>query len=125
MTGMGCFDPSSQTNFLIRIFAVETKNLFANLTSAQSGEAFLTLFDKANGKIERIVSHGHASPAGFWYDQEEDEWVAVLRGTATLEFAGGEQVELKAGDYLTIARHVRHRVARTSDETVWLAVHLR
>ncbi len=44
-----------------------------------------------------------ASPAGFWYDQDEDEWVVVLRGTATLEFAGGEQVELKAGDYLTIA----------------------
>ena len=104
---------------------METKNLFANLSSAQSGEEFLTLFDNANVKIERVVSHAHASPAGFWYDQEGDEWVAVLRGTAILEFAGGEQVELKAGDYLTIARHVQHRVARTSEETVWLAVHLR
>ena len=104
---------------------MEIKNLFANLTSAQSGEEFLTLFDNANGKIERIVSHAHASPAGFWYDQEEDEWVVVLRGTATLEFASGEQVELKAGDYLTIARHVQHRVARTSEATIWLAVHLR
>jgi len=104
---------------------VEIKNLFVSLTSAQSGEEFLTLFDNANVQIERIVSHAHASPAGFWYDQEEDEWVAVLRGTATLEFASGEQVELKAGDYLTIARHVQHRVARTSEETVWLAVHIR
>ena len=104
---------------------MELRNLFANLSSAQSGEEFLTLFENAHGKIERIVSHVHASPAGFWYDQEEDEWVAVLRGTATLEFASGEQVELKAGDYLTIARHVQHRVARTSEQTVWLAVHLR
>ena len=104
---------------------MEIKNLFANLSSAQSGEEFLTLFDNANSKIERIVSHAHASPAGFWYDQEEDEWVAVLRGTATLEFASGEQVELKAGDYLTIGRHVQHRVAGTSEKTVWLAVHLR
>ncbi len=104
---------------------MEPKNLFANLSSANSGEEFLTLFDNANSKIERIVSHAHTSPADCWYDQEEDEWVAVLRGTAILEFAGGEQVELKAGDYLTIARHVRHRVARTSEETVWLAVHLR
>ncbi len=104
---------------------MEIKNLFANLSSADSGEEFLTLFDNAHGKIERIVSHAHTSSADCWYDQEEDEWVAVLRGTATLEFASGEQVELKAGDYLTIARHVRHRVARTSEETVWLAVHLR
>ena len=104
---------------------MEIKNLFANLSSAQSGEEFLTLFDNANVKIERIVSHAHASPAGFWYDQDEDEWLVVLRGTATLEFAGGEQVELKAGDYLTIGRHVQHRVARTSEKTVWLAVHLR
>jgi len=104
---------------------VETKNLFANLANAQRGEEFLTLFDNANVKIERIVSHAHPSPAGFWYDQDEDEWVVVLRGSATLEFAGGEQVELRAGDYLTIGRHVQHRVARTSEETVWLAVHLR
>ena len=100
-------------------------NLFANLANAQSGEEFLTLFDNTNVKIERIVSHAHPSPAGFWYDQDEDEWLVVLRGSATLEFIGGEQVELKAGDYLTIDRHVQHRVARTSDETVWLAVHLR
>jgi cupin 2 domain-containing protein len=104
---------------------MDVKNLFANLTNATTREEFLTLFDNANVKIERIVSHACASPAGFWYDQEEDEWVAVLRGTATLEFASGEQVELKAGDYLTIARHVQHRVARTSDETVWLAVYIR
>lgn len=104
---------------------MEPKNLFANLSSAETGESFQTLFDNANVKIERIVSHAHASPAGFWYDQDEDEWLAVLRGAATLEFAGGEQVELKAGDFLTIARHVQHRVARTSEETVWLAVHLR
>ena len=102
---------------------METKNLLANLTSPQSGEEFLTLFNNANVKIERIVSHAHASPAGFWYDQDEDEWVVVLRGSATLEFAGGEQVELNVGDYLTIGCHVQHRVARTSEETVWLAVH--
>ena len=104
---------------------MEPKNLFANLANAQSGEEFLTLCDNANVKIERIVSHAHTSPAGFWYDQDEDEWLAVLRGAATLEFAGGERVELKAGDYLTIGRHVQHRVVSTSEETVWLAVHLR
>ena len=42
---------------------------------------------------------------------------------ATLEFADGERVELNEGDSLTIPRHVRHRVAQTSEETIWLAVH--
>jgi cupin 2 domain-containing protein len=51
--------------------------------------------------------------------------VIVMRGSATLEFAGGEIVQMKAGDYLEIARHVRHRVARTDSETVWLAVHVK
>ena len=101
------------------------KNLFANITDANCGEESLTLFENANGKIERIVSHAHSSPADFWYDQEEDEWVTVLRGTAILEFAGGERVELHAGDYLTIPRHVKHRVAQTSEETIWLAIHIR
>jgi len=104
---------------------MDVKNLFAKPEHAKSGEEFLTLFENTNAKIERIVSHSHSSPAGFWYDQAEDEWVVVLSGTATLEFAAGERVELRAGDYLTIARHVKHRVAHTSADTVWLAVHLR
>jgi cupin 2 domain-containing protein len=104
---------------------MDVKNLFTNLAIVKGGEEFMTLFENTNGKIEEIVSHAHSSPAGFWYDQAEDEWVVVLRGTATLEFAAGEQVELTAGDYLTIPRHVKHRVARTSEQTIWLAVHLK
>jgi cupin 2 domain-containing protein len=104
---------------------VDVKNLFANIAGAKSGEEFLTLLENPNVKIERIVSRAHASPPDFWYDQEKDEWLVVLRGTATLEFADGAQLQLHQGDYLTIPRHVKHRVARTTEETIWLAVHLR
>lgn len=104
---------------------MDVKNLFANITVAKSGEEFLTVCENANARIERIVSQAHLSPADFWYDQEEDEWVTVLRGTATLEFAGGERVELHEGDFLTIPRHVKHRVAQTTAVTIWLAVHLK
>ena len=104
---------------------MDVKNLFASLNTSNGGEEFLTLFENTNAKIERIISHAHSSPPGFWYEQEQDEWVAVLRGKATLEFSGGEQVDLTEGDYLTIPRHVKHRVARTSEETIWLAIHLR
>lgn len=101
------------------------KNIFASARVAAGAEAVLTLFENASVKIEKIVSHRHSSPADFWYDQPGDEWVIVLRGSATLEFADGNAVDLAAGDYLEIARHVRHRVARTDDETIWLAVHLK
>ena len=102
---------------------IEVKNIFADLPEQIPAEEFLRLFQSGSTTIERIVSHSHCSPPDFWYDQPQDEWVIVLRGHATLDFAAGESVELKAGDYLTIPRHVRHRVARTSEETIWLAVH--
>lgn len=104
---------------------MKVKNLFANPGRGTVGEELLTLFESANVKIERIVSHSSPSPTGFWYDQDDDEWVIVLRGTAILEFADGKQVELREGDYLTLARHVKHRVARTDAETIWLAVYIR
>ena len=105
--------------------AVTVRNIFADRAQASDGEDFLTLFENSSVKIEKIVSHSHSSPAGFWYDQPGDEWVIVLRGTAALEFAEGEIVEMTEGDYVIIPRSVRHRVARTGEDTVWLAVHLK
>jgi cupin 2 domain-containing protein len=104
---------------------VTVKNVFSQTTASAAGEEFLTLLENSGVKIERIVSHSDASPEGFWYDQDGDEWVMMLTGSATLEFAGGEVIEMGAGDYLTIPRHLKHRVARTSQETIWLAVHLK
>lgn len=101
------------------------KNLFANLTPGVDDESMVTLFENNVAKVERIVSHSHSSPAGYWYDQADDEWVIVLRGSATLELVSGEMVEMNAGDFLTIPRHFKHRVARTSAETIWLAVHVK
>lgn len=73
-------------------------------------------------RIERIVSNGHASPEGFWYDQMEHEWVLLLEGDAEVEFADGERVHLTRGDTLNLPAHTRHRVAFTSRPAVWLAV---
>lgn len=104
---------------------VTVQNIFRDGQATAGEEQFVTLCENASVKIERIVSHAYSSPENFWYDQDEDEWVMVLRGGATLEFAGGEMVELKSGDYLTIPRHLKHRVARTGEETIWLAVHIK
>ena len=56
-------------------------------------------------RIERIVSQGHASPEGFWYDQDEPEWVALLQGAAELEFEDGRRHSMGAGDWLAIPAH--------------------
>lgn len=105
--------------------ATRMHNLFDALPPAGAGEEFVTLFENRAVKIERIVSHGCQSPEGFWYDQAQDEWVIVLRGQATLEFAGGELVHMNPGDHVAIPKHRKHRVARTEGQTIWLAVHCR
>lgn len=76
-------------------------------------------------QIERIVSRGHESPAGFWYDQPRAEWVTVVSGAARLEFREPDEVlEMKPGDHVLIAAHRPHRVQWTSPDepTTWLAV---
>ena len=77
-----------------------------------------------NVRIERIVSEGQASPLNFWYDQNENEWVLLIQGEASIEFASGEIRTMIAGDYLLIPAHIKHRVKSTStqDQTIWLAI---
>ena len=100
-------------------------NCLADLPARLPEELFTVLLEAGDVRIERIVSQGHASPEGFWYDQERHEWVLILRGAARLRFEGEDSVEMKAGDCLNIPAHTRHRVDwTTSDEqTIWLAVH--
>jgi len=104
---------------------ITIRNIFTGASAPPGFEESLTLFENAQVRVERIVSNAHSSPAGFWYDQPEDEWVMVLRGQARLEFAGGESVAMRAGDHVTIARHARHRVGETDAETIWLAMHVK
>ena len=79
-------------------------------------------------RIERIVSHGQASPPGFWYDQDEDEWVMLLEGEATLRLDGDAPLlRLMPGMHVHLPAHLRHRVESTAADrrTVWLAVFYR
>lgn len=97
-------------------------NLLAPIPDASAAEVVTALVTRAGLRFERIVSHGQASPEGFWYDQAEHEFVFLVQGHAELELADGNVVALRPGDWLEIEAHVRHRVRSTApnEPTVWL-----
>ncbi|MBE9562875.1 MAG: cupin domain-containing protein [Proteobacteria bacterium] len=96
-------------------------NIFADIPK-QLPEELTSILVNSNGvRIERIVSQGHKS--NFWYDQIENEWVIVLKGSARLKFELDNKIIcLDAGDFIDIKAHVKHRVEWTSAEVIWLAV---
>ena len=102
------------------------ENLFADIPDRLPKEQIQTILDKPNVRIERIISLGHSSPEGGWYDQERHEFVVLLQGAARLKFDGDDQaVTTTPGSFVDIAAHRRHRVEWTdaNQPTVWLAFH--
>jgi cupin 2 domain-containing protein len=106
--------------------AISSGNLFEAAPEDMREELVACLVETRHLRIERIVSLGHASPPGFWYDQPWAEWVVVSAGSAGLRFEGESKVRvLSTGDYILIPARVKHRVEWTSNDhaTIWLAVH--
>lgn len=106
---------------------MKADNLFASIPADLESEVFEEIARSQTVRIERIVSKGHSSPATGWYDQDENEWVIVLEGSAVLVFENGNRFDLTAGDYLNIPAHTKHKVAWTDPNalTIWLAVFYR
>lgn len=102
---------------------MKVESIYANIEEVGEEEQFNLLLKSPNCRIDRIVSSGHSSPEGFWYDQENDEFVLLIQGEATLEFED-RMVSLKAGDYLYIPKNCKHRLEKTSIDPVciWLCV---
>jgi cupin 2 domain-containing protein len=89
--------------------------------SPQSGETFTTLLEHKNIKINRIVSSSELVPVE--YMQEDDEWLVLLEGEATLLIENKEKV-LTKGETLFIPAKVPHTVLKTNNDTIWLTVHI-
>ena len=101
-------------------------NIFSNIPKHIPQEIFEEIITAENIKIERIISKGHATPDDKWYDQDKNEWVILLKGSAGLLFEGeGNPTTLHPGDYILIPAHMKHRVEWTdeTEETIWLAIH--
>ena len=103
-------------------------NLFAALPGRRPDELVTELLAAPGLRVERIVSTGQASPPGVWYDQEWNEWVVLLSGSARLRLEGEPSARAMApGDFINIPAHRRHRVEATDprEPTIWLAIHYR
>ncbi|WP_240312024.1 cupin [Teredinibacter turnerae] len=109
------------------------KNVLADVPTSLPDEVFQDLIRSENLRVERILSRGHRSPADGWYDQDENEWVLVLQGSARLAFCTGSDetiersISLQVGDSLLIPAHQKHRVSWTdpNETTIWLAIFYR
>jgi cupin 2 domain-containing protein len=100
-------------------------NLLDDLPIQATEEVFTELLSRPGIRIERIVSNGQSTPVDAPYDQDHDEWVLLLRGSASLWLDGDSERDLRPGDHVLIPAHRIHRVMRTAgnEPTVWLAIH--
>jgi len=99
-----------------------------NIPAELPEEVFEDIIKTSSVRIERIVSRGHTTPSDEWYDQDEHEWVLVVKGEARIRFDENcREVHLRDGDYINIPAHQRHQVSWTAPdtETIWLAVFYR
>ena len=106
---------------------VDAGSLLAGLPDAAADEQADALLARSGVRLLRIVSTGQATPDGDWYDQDEDEWVVVIAGSAELLVEGEAAPRtLGPGGWIYLPAHCRHRVVATNaaTPTVWLALHL-
>ena len=103
------------------------KNIFEGVPeNLELSEEFIDkIINTENLIIKRIISKGHKSPKGEWYDQDKNESVLLIKGSARLAYEDGEKISLKEGDHINIPAHTKHRLDWTDPEqdTVWLLVY--
>lgn len=100
-------------------------NIFDPPADTGEHEIFTTIFKSDKIEITKIDGLRAFNKPGKWYDQEDDEWVILLQGKATLEFQNDESIQLNSGDYIFIEAHKPHRIKQSSNKPncLWLAIH--
>ena len=108
---------------------MQAKNILstAQVPFVTDQEYFETLCSDQNLRVERIVSKGQVTPPDVWYDQDDNEWVMLIQGKASMEFEQGEMLHLGPGDYIFLLEVLNHRVIYTSKTPpcIWLAIHFK
>ena len=95
---------------------------FVDVPAAAPGtERFDVLLRSRGVTLERIVSSG--SHPAQQYCQAQDEWVMLVQGSAEMRI-DGLPVQLQAGQFLMLPKNTLHEVVSTSENAVWLALHV-
>jgi cupin 2 domain-containing protein len=58
---------------------VKVTNIFGNIPENLPQELIEIITESREVRIERIVSRGHSSPPGYWYDQKNNEFVLLIK----------------------------------------------
>src|SRR3989442_15264586 len=86
-------------------------NLFSGFASGSTAELVDVLVQTGRCRLERIVSTGHATSPNEWYDQDTNEGVALLRGSAGRRLEDNDAVVvMRPVDHLLIPAHRPHRL---------------
>jgi cupin 2 domain-containing protein len=102
-----------------------TDNILSGIPEALPQELEQLLLENEHLSIRRILSKGHSAPAQGWYEQQDNEWVLVLKGEGIIEFTDHSERHMQEGDYCYIPALKKHRVKWTPEQevTIWLAIH--
>jgi len=102
-----------------------TDNILSGIPEALPQELEQLLLENEHLSIRRILSKGHSAPAQGWYEQQDNEWVLVLKGEGIIEFTDHSERHMQEGDYSYIPALKKHRVKWTPEQevTIWLAIH--
>lgn len=106
------------------------ENIFGRFPKPQSGREYTDYFyfqglPKLQGRVRVGFARSNLNRLGpvTWYDQDEEEFVMLLKGSAELFFdEGNQEVHMKPGDYITIPAHAKHKISRTSDDAYLLTI---
>ena len=106
---------------------IEVKNFFETFEEKPTEEIIEKILENKNLKLERIITNGQITPPGEWYNQENDEWVLLLKGSALILFEDFETKTLNSGDYILIPKFYKHRVQWVDphNECIWIALHFK
>ena len=101
---------------MVKLYKINKK-----LKIEKGQEIIKEIFSNNDVKMEIITSNNASSPKGFWYNQDQNEFVYLSKGKAILNI-DNKIYNLKKGDYLNIPANLKHRVEKTSKKCIWLCV---
>ena len=96
-------------------------NILNSINIPKNGENFTTLLNHKNIKIVRIISSDILDTNK--YIQNEDEWILIIEGKATIKM-NNKEYNLIKGDTLFIPSKTEHIINSVESGTIWLAIHI-